>query len=100
MSETRPSPTGNRTDLAKRLREVHGLHEFAELFGFDWADDSDWTWHDVACAMADAVDAVTACAGTCHKKWRNGYGFCSECGYNITGEWAIYCPTCGRRCIG
>lgn len=51
---------GNRTDLSKRLREVNGLHEFAELFGFDWADDSDWTWHDVARAMADAVDAATA----------------------------------------
>ena len=51
---------GNRTDLSKRLREVTGLHAFAELFGFDWTDDSDWTWHDVACAMADAVDAATA----------------------------------------
>lgn len=50
---------GNRTDLARRLREVTGLHAFAELFGFDWADDSDWTWHDVARAMADAIDAAT-----------------------------------------
>ena len=47
---------GRRTDLTKRLREVTGLHAFAELFGFDWEDGSDWTWHDVACAMADAVD--------------------------------------------
>lgn len=47
-------------ELSKRLREVYGLHAFAELFGFNWTDDSDWTWHDVACAMADAVDAVTA----------------------------------------
>jgi len=50
---------GNRTDLYKRLREVYGLHAFAELFGFDWTDGSDWDWHDVACAMADAVDAAT-----------------------------------------
>lgn len=50
---------GNRTDLSKRLREVYGLHAFAELFGFDWTDGSDWDWHDVACAMADAVDAAT-----------------------------------------
>lgn len=47
---------GNRTDLSKRLRKVHGLHDFAELFGFSWTDGSDWSWHDVACAMADAVD--------------------------------------------
>ena len=45
-------------DLSKRLREVHGLHEFAELFGFSWEDESDWDWHDVACAMADAIDAT------------------------------------------
>ena len=50
---------GNSTDLSKRLREVHGLHAFAELFGFDWTGESDWDWHDVACAMADAVDAAT-----------------------------------------
>lgn len=46
-------------DLSKQLRKVYGLHAFAELFGFDWKDDSDWTWHDVACAMADAIDAAT-----------------------------------------
>lgn len=129
---------GNRTDLSKRLREVHGLHAFAELFGFSWEDESDWSWHDVACAMADAIDATvgtdygiifaptldrppetmvgetvfdsegnaigwivnaTVGVGTCHKKWRNGYGFCSECGCNITGEWAIYCPNCGRKVV-
>jgi hypothetical protein len=49
---------GNSTDLASRLREVYGLHAFAELFGFDWTDESDWDWHDVACAMADAIDAT------------------------------------------
>lgn len=48
------------TDLSKRLREVHGLHAFAELFGFDWHDESDWDWHDVACAMADTIDATVA----------------------------------------
>ena len=55
----------NRTDLSKRLREVTGLHAFAELFGFSWEDGSDWTWHDVACAMADEIDAATVGAGTC-----------------------------------
>lgn len=55
----------DKPDLSKRLREVHGLHEFAELFGFDWTDESDWGWHDVACAMADAVDVATAGNRSC-----------------------------------
>ena len=55
---------GTRTDLANRLREVHGLHAFAELFGFSWEDESDWDWHDVACAMADAIDATAGTAVT------------------------------------
>lgn len=46
------------SSLSKRLREVTGLHAFAELFGFSWTDGSDWEWHDVACAMADAIDAM------------------------------------------
>lgn len=78
---------GNRTDLAKRLREVTGLHSFAELFGFSWEDDSDWTWHDVACAMADAVDAATVGAGTCTMK-PDGY---------LDEQYGIYeCSNCGE----
>ena len=46
--------------LSDELREVYGLHAFAELFGFDWDGDTDWTWHDVACAMADRIDAELA----------------------------------------
>ena len=106
------------TDLSKRLREVTGLRSFAELFGFSWGDESDWDWHDVACAMADAIDA-TAGAGTCTivKTWTDSdyadhwrYS-CSECGYPIeVGERDIatgnptshanFCWNCGRRCIG
>lgn len=42
----------------KALRNVGNLHEFAELFGFDWDDpDWDWTWHDVAVKMADEIEA-------------------------------------------
>ena len=44
--------------------------------------------------------AATLGPGTCRKVWRkDGYGFCSECGYNITGAWAHYCPNCGRRVV-
>lgn len=48
------------TDLLDGLRHVGNLHEFAELFGFDWHDDSDWTWHDVAVKMADDLEQVIA----------------------------------------
>lgn len=48
-------------NISVGLREkVKGLHTFAELFGFDWEDDSDWTWTDVARAMADEIDAEEA----------------------------------------
>ena len=48
-------------NISMGLREkVKGLHTFAELFGFNWEDDSDWTWPDVARAMADEIDAEEA----------------------------------------
>lgn len=99
-AEAIAATVGNRTDLSKRLREVNGLHAFAELFGFDWTDDSDWTWHDVACAMADAVDAATVGAGTCKvKKQSDGYGWSCECGnfFPPSVPPRRYCPHCGRR---
>lgn len=43
--------------VSEKLRLVQGLHSHAEMFGFNWNDDSDWTWHDVACKIADEVDA-------------------------------------------
>lgn len=53
--------TDNRTtELLDGLRHVGNLHEFAELFGFDWCDDSDWTWHDVAVKMADELEQAVA----------------------------------------
>lgn len=53
--------TDNRTtELLDGLRNVGNLHEFAELFGFDWHDDSDWTWHDVAVKMADELEQAIA----------------------------------------
>ena len=30
------------------------------MFGFNWNDGSDWTWHDVACKIADDIDAENA----------------------------------------
>lgn len=46
--------------VSEKLRLVHGLHYHAEIFGFNWDDGSDWTWHDVACKIADEVDAENA----------------------------------------
>ena len=46
--------------VSEKLRLVQGLHSHAEMFGFDWDDGSDWTWHDVACKIADEVDAENA----------------------------------------
>lgn len=64
--------TDNRTtELLEGLRNVGNLHEFAELFGFNWNDDSDWTWHDVAVKMADDFEqaiAATLGSGTCEER--------------------------------
>lgn len=82
--------------LSDRLREVHGLHAFAELFGFCWEGGSDWTWHDVACAMADAVDAATV-GGT------GEFHMCKRCGIAYELDFidelgkARFCPHCGYR---
>lgn len=43
--------------VSEKLRLVQGLYSHAEMFGFHWDDGSDWTWHDVACKIADEVDA-------------------------------------------
>lgn len=51
---------GVRMTVSEKLRLVQGLHSHAEIFGFKWDDDSDWTWHDVACKIADEVDAENA----------------------------------------
>lgn len=46
--------------VSEKLRLVQGLYSHAEMFGFNWDDDSDWTWHDVACKIADEIDAENA----------------------------------------
>ena len=45
-----------RREVARRLREAIGLHEFAEVLGFDWTDDSDWGWNDVSSLVADLIE--------------------------------------------
>lgn len=45
-----------RREVARRLRKAIGLHEFAEVFGFDWTDDSDWGWKDVSNLVADLIE--------------------------------------------
>lgn len=95
--------TDNRTtDLLDGLRNVGNLHEFAELFGFDWHDDSDWTWHDVAVKMADDFEqaiAATLGSGTCRNQWQWDSGFCcSECFYTVpfVDKEFRYCPNCRK----
>lgn len=44
-------------NVSEKLRLVQGLHSHAAMFGFNWSDDSNWTWHDVACKIADEIDA-------------------------------------------
>ena len=35
----------------------------------------------------------------CKKPGKGGYFFCSECGCNITGGWAHFCPNCGAKVV-
>ena len=97
----------NATELLEGLRNVGNLHEFAELFGFDWDDDSDWTWHDVSVKMADDIEqAATLGAVECENL---GYPMdftCSECGCEVSGGDELghnsnmgefnFCPNCGK----
>lgn len=118
IDDMKAATVGNGTDLASRLRKVTGLRSFAELFGFSWEDGSDWDWHDVACAMADEIDATVG-VGTC--KDLGGVGAddevvfnCSECGcvlsvFDKDGrnnlctsfiyDYPRFCPECGARII-
>ena len=45
-----------RRKVAARLRKAIGLHEFAEVLGFNWTDDSDWGWKDVSNLVADLIE--------------------------------------------
>ena len=50
-----------RRDVAARLRKAIGLHEFAEVLGFSWTDESDWVWNDVSNLVADLIEPPTQC---------------------------------------
>ena len=71
--------------VSEKLRLVQGLHSHAEMFGFHWDDGSDWTWHDVACKVADEVDAESA---KLRELVRDAIAFlddddpCRRCGYD------------------
>lgn len=77
------SATANRTtELLDGLRNVVNLHEFAELFGFNWHDESDWTWHDVAVKMADELEqAIAATLGRGAERDAR----CLGCKYQLDG---------------
>lgn len=100
----------NNKALIKGLRNVGNLHQFAELFGFDWEDSEDWSWHDVAVKMADIIEEHnTRIERTCTFEWSSfGSGedsyegwYCSVCGendLNIDDE-PPYCPYCGSKVV-
>lgn len=43
--------------------------------------------------------AATLGRGECRRKWHNGYGFCDQCGANITSACNVYCWQCGRKVV-
>lgn len=113
------------TELLDGLRNVGNLHEFAELFGFNWHDESDWTWHDVAVKMADWLEqAIVATLGNEACEWQGsvGQGWCQGaydatideydgffttwhilgCGHGVLmadDEKPSYCPECGAKVV-
>lgn len=99
------------TDELRRLLDERGVEHVDAEDGHTqhtWWSDGD---HEIAASNSgerlavynltpeQAIDATLG-RGTCHRKWsKDGYAFCSECGYNITGPWAHYCPNCGARVV-
>ncbi len=101
----------NTTELIDGLRDVGNLHEFAELFGFDWYDESDWTWHDVAVRMADEITATLGGGGK--SRWHALFGTPEKAARTLTVtayacDSSIYCsesdcifkdaPSCPPNC--
>ena len=105
------------TDELRRLLDERGVEwrQSANTLGCVFTRWQSPLFGDEVCAMengeeglvvfdhyltpAQAIDATLG-RGTCHRKWsKDGYAFCSECGYNITGTWAHWCPNCGRKVV-
>lgn len=58
------------------------------------------TDHDSYCPECGGALLDEVRERTCHKEWRkDGYGFCSECGANVTSACNRYCWQCGRRIV-
>lgn len=49
-------PQVSLVGLCGDLRGVYSMSAFARLFGFEMSSDEDWTWHDVAMAVADRIE--------------------------------------------
>lgn len=104
-------PTNDeRREVAARLRECIGLHEFAEIFGFSWNDETDWYWRDVTAKVADYVEPEPERTCRMTKKGPEfvmaGWWECSECGpvyppcNDEIAVWALQkCPHCGARVV-
>lgn len=100
----------DRREVAARLRKAIGLHEFAEVLGFNWTDESDWGWKDVSNLVADLIEPGPE--RTCRDVGDGGKFVCSECGASLDyeGRWdeptfwvddvaaaVEYCPNCGTK---
>lgn len=55
-----------RREIAARLRECN-LFTMAEIFGFNWEDDSKWRWHDVGAKIADLIEPQELKCETCEQ---------------------------------
>ncbi len=56
MDQAVEAVLSDRAELCEQLRQVHGLSAFAKVFGFDMTSGEDWTWHDVAVALARRIE--------------------------------------------
>lgn len=50
-----------RREMARRLRECRDIRKFAEVLGFPWDVESDWTWSDVTARLADLIEPPHQC---------------------------------------
>lgn len=58
----------DNSELCEQLRNVYCLSSFAQIFGFDLTSEEDWTWHDVAVAMARRIEQGPEAGGDEHER--------------------------------